>query len=316
MAGYSSPCYWLVRVKHIQTISALVETLITSETFHALVVESAPGLGKSTTVSRVLQSLGRPYVDLGSFATSLHIYNTLNENPKSLILLDDSAGIFSDSKTMAILKAATWGSGGGEFSNGTSSSIRRVAWGSTSEKVSAPFFDFSGKLILLTNAIPTGKETEAFLSRSLRYQIHFTEKQIRGLLLQASESSERFPNKKIAQSVARFLVRDGGRHDLKRINFRTLKLGYDLACTHADSWQEIFEALLPKQDVRGPEAILADLSGSGRSVKEQAAAFQAKTGKSLRSFYSYRRALGLSRAYGVKTAPRSKNKRSVSATAR
>lgn len=87
-----------------------------------------------------------------------------------------------------------------------------------------------------------------------------------------------------------------------RVNFRTLKLGYDLACTHPSGWQEIFEALLPKQAHRGPEAVLAELSGSGRSVKDQAAAFQAKTGKSLRSFYSYKRAMGLSRAYRVKTA--------------
>src|SRR5207253_717400 len=123
-------------MKHLETIQAFIKMLIGSESFHALVIQSPPGWGKSTAIDQALGELGIKAVAAGSYANTLHIYNTLCLHPNSLIVLDDCAGLFSDQKSMGILKAATWQSSG---QNTGSPRVtrwrRRVSWGSTSEKV-------------------------------------------------------------------------------------------------------------------------------------------------------------------------------------
>lgn len=282
-------------MKHVETIKAFIQTLQNSENFHALVIQSAPGWGKSTTVDTALRDLGLIAVSVGSYATSLHIYNILCKNPDGLIVLDDCAGLLGDVKAMSILKAATWLSSGHGVSDLANGQSRRVSWGSTSEKVEQPFVDFSGKLILLTNVLPAGKETEAFLSRCLNYQIGISENDIKEMLVSASQSKLHFANTSLALEVAQFLIDEQGLIDLMGVNLRTLKLGYDLAATHPGGWKELFRHLLPKAVKVKDE--LSTIFTSGLTTKEQQARFLAKTGKSLRSYYNYKRKLGLSRSY-------------------
>lgn len=276
-------------MKHVETIKAFIETLKNSENFHALVIHSAPGWGKSTTIDSALNHLGLSAVSAGSYATPLHIYNLLCQNPGSLMVLDDCAGLFSDLKAMSILKAATW------QTSGHGSSARRISWGSSSEKVDQPFVDFTGKLILLTNVLPVGTETEAFLSRCLSYRIGISENDVKEMLVSASQSKDHFKNGGLALEVAEFLIASGTQIDLMKVNLRTLKLGYDLASTHPASWKELFQHLLPKR-LQPKDEISAILS-SGLTTKEQEAKFLAATGKSRRSFYNYKKKMGLSRAY-------------------
>ena len=96
----------------IDTIEALTRTLINSDTFHALIIESLPGWGKSTAVDVALSKCGVKAVAVGAYATPLHLYHMIFRHPTSVLLLDDCAGLFSDQKFMAILKAATWKSAG------------------------------------------------------------------------------------------------------------------------------------------------------------------------------------------------------------
>jgi len=283
-------------MKHVETIKAFIKTLMNSESFHALVVESPPGWGKSTTIDTALTELAVDAVAGGSYATPLHIFNTLCRNPDSIIVLDDCAGVFSDQKSMSILKAATWQSSGlGGSAAALTQKSRRIAWGSTSEKVEQPFVDFSGKLILLTNVVPAGKETEAFLSRCLSYRINIGEEDVKQMLLSAAASPEHFPNPQLALEVAHFLVDGSVRADTVRINLRTLKMGYDLATTHPEAWRELFGHLLPRK--KASSDLLSEIFQSGVPAKEQEARFVASTGKSRRTFYNYKRRLGLSRSY-------------------
>ena len=295
-----------VFMKHIETIEALIQTLVKSETFHALVVHSIPGWGKSTAIDKSLGKLGIQAVSIGSYATPLHIYNTFCTYPERMIVLDDSALLFSDPKIMAILKAATWqSSGNNPASNGN---LRRISWGSTSDKVEQPFVDFTGKVILLTNVLPTGKETEAFLSRCLSYRIPIEKENIRDMLISAAQSPENYLNVTLAQEVASFLIAEPSLIDLMRVNLRTLKLGYDLAQTHPTGWRDLLFQLLPKVSgasgtlvkTKDAEALVAEMLSTGLSVKAQEQKYVNETGKSRRSFYLHRKKLGLSRAYRAK----------------
>jgi hypothetical protein len=168
-------------MKHLDTIEALIRTLVKSNKFHALVVESMPGWGKSTAIDSALSKCGIEAVSAGTYATPLHTYNTIGQYPTSVLIFDDVAAVFSDPKTMAILKAATWQQScgnAGPAADGIAPKPRRVSWGSTSDKVERASIDFSGKIILLTNAIPSGRETEAFLSRCLSFRIRMQEDDI------------------------------------------------------------------------------------------------------------------------------------------
>ena len=268
-------------------------------------MESLPGMGKSTTIDLVIQKCAIEAIAIGAYATPLHIYNKMCRHPNSILILDDCASLFSDQKAMAILKAATWGSSG-HGGSADARKLRRVSWGSTSDKVEKSTTDFFGKIVLLTNSIPTGKETEAFLSRCLSYRIRMSEEDIRRIIFDAANSQFFFPNSEVANQVAHFLFHEAKGIDTMKVSFRTLKMGYDFAVTNPDSWKELFLHVLPsliqrsytspptKTDV---SENVQELLNSKLSIKEQESEFLKTTGKSRRTFYVYRRRMGLSRSY-------------------
>ena len=215
----------------------------------------------------------------------------LCQHSSSVLVLDDCHGALGDPKAMAILKSATWQNDG----EAKTRRGRRVSWGSSSEKVEQPFCDFSGKLILLTNSVPSGKESEAFLSRCLSYRIRFSEAEVRKLILKGAKSRKYFPDAKQATGVAEFLVDKRNGIELTQVNLRTVKLGYDLAMTHPESWRELFMKLLPRR--KNVEEGVMELFSSGLSAKEQEERFCQLTGKSRRTYYVYKKEFGLSRSY-------------------
>jgi len=265
-------------MNHIQDIECLIKTLVQSPRFHALVVESPAGWGKSSTLERTLNSLKLPYHAIGAYVTPLALYNALIAHPKDILLLDDCAGLFGDPIGMAVLKAAAWASAGTQGE-------RMVKWNSTSERVSQAAIAFSGKIILLANSVPQGRDIRAFLSRTLYLQIRFDGEQAAQMLEEASKLIAYFEDQKIAQRVAEFLgerARNGG---LQSINLRTLQMAYDLARTNPENWEKLLGKLVPD---RNPKAILEFLAHSNLPVEEQSREFSRMTGLSRRTFFNYR----------------------------
>lgn len=284
-------------MRHISTMECLIQTLVNNDLFHALVVQSPPGWSKSTTVGSALRRLGMPFTGVGSYTTPLHFFNTLVENPCSTILLDDSSGLFSDAKGLALLKAATWETSGG---SGGPVLPRRVSWGSTSGKALAPSVAFRGKIILLTNVLPQSLEIQAFLSRCLNFQIAFSEAEIRGLILEATSSPDHFDLPALAKEVAEFMVLKIEGLDYSQMNLRTLRMGYELAKTQPDRWREILPLILPRRRVLVAAQVASDLINPNLPPKLQEAEFRSRTGKSRRTFYLYKKRLGLTRHYRSK----------------
>lgn len=266
-------------MNHLQDIECLIKTLVQSPRFHTLVIESPAGWGKSSTLERTLNNLNLPYHAIGAYVTPLALYNALISHPKDILLLDDCAGLFGDAIGMAILKAAAWASAG-------SQGERVVTWSSTSERVTHPSTSFAGKIILLANSIPQGRDTRAFLSRALYLQIRFDGDQAAEMLKEASQQREYFEDQGIAEKVAAFLSERARTSEIQAINLRTLQMGYDLARTNPETWQVLLEKLVPRSD---PKAVLEDLARSDLSVEEQSREFSRLTGLSRRTFFKYRK---------------------------
>lgn len=272
-------------MKHIDDINALIRTLHESSRFHALILQSPPGWAKSTTVEQALAQMRIAFHILGSYSTPLQLYNAIHEFPRVTIVVDDCAGLFGHPTAMAILKAATWSSAG---TNGS----RLICWRSGSGQVSGPAVKFEGKLILLTNSMPCGPDTDALLSRSLYLSIDFTPEEIEEMLFSAASQKEYYDDTELALKVADRLVGSFAQRDKTKLNFRTLQVGYELAKLNPQNWINLLERLIPPTL---PEHLVRKLSQSSASVEVQARKFCRTTGLSRRTFFTYRRALGLRR---------------------
>ncbi len=185
---------------------------------------------------------------------------------------------------MSVLKAAAWSASGD----------RRVAWGSTSDKVDQPSVIFRGKLILIANSIANTRETRAFLSRAIFYRMEFGRSDVIEMLKTAASSKAHFANTELATEVSNFLIEQVQHRDYSGISLRTLHIGCELASTHPDEWKELLEPLLPSPN---PENLIESLVTSDLAAKEQEQRFIAETGLSRRTFYKEKKRLGLSRTY-------------------
>ncbi len=264
-------------MKHIEDISALVDLLLSSKTFHSLILEGAPGWGKSSAVASIFGERQISFVSLGSYTTPMRLFQIISENENAILVLDDCAGLFGDSVAMSLLKAATWPSSVGE---GT----RAVAWNSSSDKVSKRVSNFAGKIVLLANCIPAGSDTAAFISRSLHYCIAPSTNDMEVMIRQVARSGT-FLNSEQAIQVADYLIQVGKETDFRGVNLRTLQLGYELASTGREDWATLFRRILPSPDCTK----LAFMSASNLgSVEEQFREFHRATGLSRRTFFNYR----------------------------
>ncbi len=271
-------------LNHIDAIKRLILTIRASERMHALIIEGPPGWGKTTAVEDSLKAAEVVGVSLGSYSTPLHLFNFLHANSGSTVVIDDCAGLFSDQSSMAILKAATWGSG----------KQRKIRWGSTSGKASTEEFDFEGKLIVVCNSFPATADAEAVKSRSFPYKISIDPTRAKALLEEAARNSPLFSNKQLAIEVSKFLSERITALSIPQISYRTLQMGYELAQHNGDQWQTLLERMINAAP-EDPKKIVCKLSSRGLAVKDQIRLFEEATGLKRRTFFKYRREIGASR---------------------
>lgn len=271
-------------MEHMDDIKRLIEVLLASSRFHLLIVTGAPGWAKTGTVSQALRDSNVSFSSIGSYATPVALFNHLAENPDGVLLLDDTAGVFSNTQTLAMLCAASW-------SSGESADKRRVRRSSTSDRAAAEFVDFSGKLIVITNNLPKSPLTDALMSRALLYQVEIAPEEISERILVAAASLHHFPDQDTVHEVVDFLTDCRANIDLAKINLRTLEQGYELACVAPQRWRDLFTKVLPKKaETRNTYSeLIAGLMEGGKTVEEQASHFCQTTGKSRRTFFYLRK---------------------------
>lgn len=132
---------------------------------NSLLVCGPGGMGKSYTVLETLAEQDINYQMLRGFASPAAFYNFLYEHSDELIVIDDCDNIFKDMTGLNILKAVL-----------ETAEIRRVAWISPSPLVDIDQFDFTGRIIFLTNLNLTrlSKHMEALLTRVHVYRLDLT----------------------------------------------------------------------------------------------------------------------------------------------
>lgn len=264
---------------HMTEIRSFVAALLGSSSFHALIIQSEPGWGKSTSVEASLRQAGHSFVSVGSYTTPLALFRTLQENPDRLIVMDDCSGAFADNRSLALLKAACWTAAGSE-------GRRTIRWESTSSQVTENTIDFTGKIIFLVNSLPENIEANALVSRSLCYRIRLSEEDKCNLLTQAAQNLSLYPNPDIASKVLGVLLRELREYP-EAFNFRSLRIAYELAESAPEHWESLFLLTLPNQD---PLRVMSNIAKE-LPVEQQARRFSELTGLSRRSFFLYRQRL-------------------------
>lgn len=273
-------------MNYIAKIKSYLSLVLKSKDFHAVIVEGPAGWGKTTTIINSFKELGIEPAVLGSYSTPLHFFNFLHENSKRFVLIDDCAGLFSSQTSMAILKAATWGSG---------TDGRIIKWGTTTQKVKSDSFCFEGKLVIICNFFPSNSDGLAVKSRSLAHKIEVNSKEAQDLVQILSNNRTIFPNQSAAEEISKYLINKFNLLGSDIINLRTLKLAYELCDEDSSNWKTLIEDLLPKYDSSSNEDYVLELSKSGLCVNEQLQRFESKTGLKRRRFFYIRNQLGVTK---------------------
>lgn len=132
----------------------------------SMIVTGPGGLGKSHTVSEVINSLPEERVKhIRGYIRPTGLYKTLYENrfKKNVIVFDDADSIFADETSLNLLKAAC-----------DSTDKRRLSWMSMAEfydeggDLIPNSFDFEGCVIFITN-----KDLQSEVDRSGKLAPHF-----------------------------------------------------------------------------------------------------------------------------------------------
>lgn len=271
-------------VDHIEQIKSKVEVLSKSSKSHCLIVNGHAGWGKTTAVDKALELADLKGSHLSAYSTPLNLFHHLALNPKSIIVLDDVAGLFTDKIGMAILKAAAWPSPRGRF----------ISWGSTSSRLDSSDFEFKGKLVIICNSFPVTADAKAIKSRSLTHDFTVTVDLAKDLLKIAAKDKEWFDDLKTARIVADHLSGKVSTRNLDQISYRTLHMAYDLAKLKPKNWRELLGSMISSTSASA-EDVIVDLASSGLKVAAQVQEFERITGLRRRSFFMYRRELGIHR---------------------
>ncbi len=174
---------------HISAIKSYIQTMLAVPDQHILIIEGPPGWGKTTAVDKALTLAGIDGVHLGAYSTPLNFFNFLAENSDRVVVIDDTAGLFGDQSSMALLKAATWPQRGNR---------RIMRWGSTTSRALTNEFEFTGKFCVVCNSFPNTSDGEAIRSRGFAWRIDISPEEARRLLLEAAKNKELYKSTKIA----------------------------------------------------------------------------------------------------------------------
>ena len=144
---------------------------------NSLLVVSPAGLGKTYSVTEILEQLGlekgKHYLYLSNYITPVEMFlllekvNSLDE-PK-LLVLDDVEAILPDKKVVGMLRGALWQTNGRRVVNYLSGTYRI-----TNQSIE----DFQGRIIFLVNEIGDNSMLKALKDRGLYYSFDLTNKEV------------------------------------------------------------------------------------------------------------------------------------------
>lgn len=187
------------------------------------------------------------------------------------------------------------GQGVGGSNTVTPTRGRFVKWTSTTERADIEEFTFVGKLAVIVNSFPRNFDAEAVRNRSLELEINPGVSETKELLTEAAKDRARFPNRKIVKIVLKKIVDNLTEENLAKVSYRTLQKAYEVAIHNPDSFEKMAHKVfsLSKPMAENPLKAIDDLHRSKLKVKDQLKEFERLTGFKRRSFFKYRKQLGI-----------------------
>lgn len=205
-----------------------------------MIASGGAGVGKSFNLHAVAGFLGKKpfdaetdepgdgdydYVEAPEVKSDTQLVQLLQEHNGKIIVFDDSDNVLRQKETLGIMKKAT-----------ASSGKRIVGKKSANKSTDVPPFEFTGKILFLTNMgqdeLTKNEDMSAIYSRALKKDINFTKKEklsmIEGLKHQMNFTGvERLPNKQDdfqeREEVFQMIKDNIDKIDPDKFNTRTFK---------------------------------------------------------------------------------------------
>jgi hypothetical protein len=251
------------------------EVLVKSN-INGLISIGTGGIGKSYKILKKLTELKVDFIYQTAFSTPLELYHTLYEHNGKVIVIDDCEGILNNIKCVSILKNALWSVTG----------TRILNYKSTSELLKAPKqFEFTGKLIIITNRLTNETNLKALVSRVLFCDLKFSYYQILEMMEQITINDYKGLQKEEREKVFNYIKRHSSPCVLD-FNLRILIKAFEIYKI-MNNWKDIVKDML-KEDTTLKVVYNLEKEKT-RSVKDRIQEFARITGMSRATYFNYKR---------------------------
>ena len=250
---------------YFKFLNQYVDILVKASKVFGLIIEGDAGLGKSYNVLKRLEMSNlehdKDYVLLNSHISPMEMYEFFWKNSSKIIVLDDISNLFEDETKVNLLMSALW----------SPLNKRIMNWQSSTSKIEAPHqFEFSGKVIILTNRVPNSLET--LKSRCFHYELSFTYEDKIKLLYEIGNTA------KVPINVIDFIHENSSQ--ATNLNFRTLFKINEMS--KSKDWEKLALQELQADEDR---SIFLNVVKIKSDRNEQIKEFTKLTGLSRRTFY-------------------------------
>ena len=222
---------------HISALKLTMIQVLQSDFFHGLYCYGSSCIGKSLTVLNVLEEQNAPFVLFSGYSSPLYFYNSLYENSDKVILIDSCAGI-SESSAVGLPMIRNMLTRGAPLMRSSAlqppSNKRILRWAKPSRKAAVSEFEFTGKLIIISNKPPRPTLESALGDSCLIYELRLNKEQRLRMIADAAKS------KAEKEVYAHFCDRvDDVRPE--RLNYCALHIGALLFEEHNENWKELLD---------------------------------------------------------------------------
>tara|TARA_Y100000310_G_C20665829_1_gene807402 strand:- start:1188 stop:2192 length:1005 start_codon:yes stop_codon:yes gene_type:complete len=262
---------------HFKTAEHLLNTTIKGYS-NCTILFGEGGIGKTHLTFEVIKKHFKGKNDdweyKAGFTTPLAFYRWLYENRnKDLLVLDDVEGLFSNAKTIAMLKSMLW------ESNGKRIISYDTSWKNAEDLPST--FEIKARFVILANDIPKrhNPHIEALLSRVVSYSFNIGFKDKMNIIFKILDDKDLSLDKKEkCKSILNKVVTE----TTQNLNFRTLERLISLVCYNKSKAERLFKETI---EIDEDLSLVLKLVKSGLGVKEQVTQFIERTGKSRATYF-------------------------------
>lgn len=270
-----------IDIPQFETAKDLV-TIVAKGFHHSMILTGDGGIGKTYIVINTVKTITKDFIYISGFITPLSLFKILYKNKDKLIIMDDLEGVFSNEKSIAILKGALWDTDGKRI-------VQYIS--TTGRKSDIPDkFEFTGRLIILCNEIPMPKKNiislKAMISRTMSYDLKLSYNEkiqiIKNIVKKNKDLTEE--QKKLLMNI----IKKNTSPATKDLNLRTMQRLISYIKYDKKKAESIFKETTPTDENL---ELLWELLNSNKSISEQVKEFRERVGMSRATFFRKRKIL-------------------------